>query len=544
MVRKKLRNVVSFALAAGLCLGLVNAAEAKPEQVKPPNVVLVLIDDFSVELLKTMRHTSKLKRDGASFPNAFVADSLCCTSRTSFLTGRYPHNTGVKTNSGPEGGWDAFQKGDNGKKTFAYAMNTREGRRYRTALQGKFLNGYNVRKGESVPPGWTQWNAVGGGGYKQWQFTMAGERKNGVLGKPRTYKSLKDDGYATNVLSRRAERFIADSNKNHKGRPYFLEVAPYATHSTLKDRAHERDPLFPSALRDRPTKTSNGNCGTVNCKSLKAADLPGFDNPTANNRPQYGDGSNAPHWQNDKPMREHDREVATKRLQDRARMAQSVDRMVGKIRAAAGPHTYIVVTSDNGFHLGQHRARIGKGTAYDYDIRVPLIVYKKAEKKSDRLTPGPRPQVVSNIDLAPTLRELGRTRLDDGRDGVSLVDALWHPKSAKGPKYAFVEHTQPARKGKDAAQDPDLDVAKGGTSSVPSYQAVRSKDALLVRYEFGDRSAWEYYRYHPGKKDGMVEQVNTYRADMDTAQVKSMKAALAKFRGCKGTTCRAARTAT
>ena len=35
--------------------------------------------------------------------------------------------------------------------------------------------------------------------------------------------------------------------------------------------------------------------------------------------------------------------------------------------------TDIVFTSDNGFHLGQHRLPPGKLTAYDTDIRVPLF---------------------------------------------------------------------------------------------------------------------------------------------------------------------------
>ena len=53
--------------------------------------------------------------------------------------------------------------------------------------------------------------------------------------------------------------------------------------------------------------------------------------------------------------------------------------MIGRLRkrlAAAGvaDDTYIVFSSDNGFHLGQHRLTPGKLTAYDPDVRVPLIV--------------------------------------------------------------------------------------------------------------------------------------------------------------------------
>ena len=37
-------------------------------------------------------------------------------------------------------------------------------------------------------------------------------------------------------------------------------------------------------------------------------------------------------------------------------------------------NTYVVYTSDNGFHMGQHRLFVGKTTAYEEDIRVPLVM--------------------------------------------------------------------------------------------------------------------------------------------------------------------------
>ena len=59
---------------------------------------------------------------------------------------------------------------------------------------------------------------------------------------------------------------------------------------------------------------------------------------------------------------------------NRARMVQAIDRMIGRLRAAVGPNTYVVLTSDNGYHLGQLQLNGGKGTPYDFDTRVPLVV--------------------------------------------------------------------------------------------------------------------------------------------------------------------------
>ena len=53
-----------------------------------------------------------------------------------------------------------------------------------------------------------------------------------------------------------------------------------------------------------------------------------------------------------------------------------VERLIETLKAARQlGNTYIVFTADNGFHLAQqHRLPAGKNSAYEEDIRVPLIV--------------------------------------------------------------------------------------------------------------------------------------------------------------------------
>src|SRR5690242_8668734 len=58
-----------------------------------PNVVFVLTDDLSMNLVPYMPHVQALARKGTSFTGYTVTDSLCCPSRSSIFTGRYPHNT-------------------------------------------------------------------------------------------------------------------------------------------------------------------------------------------------------------------------------------------------------------------------------------------------------------------------------------------------------------------------------------------------------------------------------------------------------------------
>ena len=78
---------------------------------------------------------------------------------------------------------------------------------------------------------------------------------------------------------------------------------------------------------------------------------------------------------------------------------QAVDEAVERLwrileRRGLADTTYFIVTSDNGFHLGQHRLPFGKGTAYEEDVHVPLYVRGpgvRVDEKEARLTVMRRP---------------------------------------------------------------------------------------------------------------------------------------------------------
>jgi N-acetylglucosamine-6-sulfatase len=82
-------------------------------------------------------------------------------------------------------------------------------------------------------------------------------------------------------------------------------------------------------------------------------------------------------------------------------------------------NTYIVFTSDNGFHLGQHRLNHGKETGFEEDIHTPLLIRGPglpAGRVVDSLT--------VNIDFAPTFAELAGATTPGFVDGRSLVPLL------------------------------------------------------------------------------------------------------------------------
>src|SRR5581483_3208047 len=96
-----------------------------------PNIVFVLTDDLSMNLLRFMPHVQAMERQGMTFRNYFVSDSLCCPSRASILTGNFPHDTDVFGNTGPHGGFKVFYDRGEERATFGMALKDSG---YRTAL--------------------------------------------------------------------------------------------------------------------------------------------------------------------------------------------------------------------------------------------------------------------------------------------------------------------------------------------------------------------------------------------------------------------------
>ncbi|MCB1006666.1 MAG: sulfatase-like hydrolase/transferase, partial [Acidimicrobiales bacterium] len=99
-----------------------------------PNVLVIMTDDQTLESVRVMDNVkSRLMGEGTTFSSAYVSFPNCCPSRATYLTGQYAHNTGVKDNVPPLGGYTKLRADD----TVALALQ-RSG--YYTAHVGKYLN--------------------------------------------------------------------------------------------------------------------------------------------------------------------------------------------------------------------------------------------------------------------------------------------------------------------------------------------------------------------------------------------------------------------
>ena len=78
-------------------------------------------------------------------------------------------------------------------------------------------------------------------------------------------------------------------------------------------------------------------------------------------------------------------------------------------------NTFIIYSSDNGFHIGQHRLPPGKGCGYEEDVNVPLIVRGPNVPRGHTTD-----QVTSHTDLAPTILGLIGAQPRDDFDGIAI----------------------------------------------------------------------------------------------------------------------------
>ena len=126
-------------------------------QDSSPNIILVLTDDqdlrlHSMDFMPQVQ--TRLANAGMTFSNFFVPLPLCCPSRVTILRGQYAHNHDVVGNLPPTGGFQKAYVSGVENATMATALRQHG---YRTALIGKYLNGYPLPENPTyIPPGWDE----------------------------------------------------------------------------------------------------------------------------------------------------------------------------------------------------------------------------------------------------------------------------------------------------------------------------------------------------------------------------------------------------
>lgn len=456
------------------------AVEGDVSQIR--NVVLLLGDDLDWSLFNEVPRLRQFMDQGTTLSNFVVTESLCCPSRVSILRGQYVHNHKVISNI-PEtgGGWQTFY--DRGHQKDCLPVWLSEAG-VTTSLIGKYLNGFPGKelKPTYTPPGWANFVSTGRGkvAYTGYNYVL---NTNGSLKK---YGRAPGD-FLEDVLTSKANTWLGAVTE-----PFFLEFSSYLPHSPA-----------PAAPRNKGTRAGE-----------QAPRVPNFN--------AYG--ADEPRW-----LRVHPalgpKQVAnldrlwTRRVESAESMADSFVAIMEQLRATGRlDDTLVIVTSDNGYHVGNHRIASGKHTPYREDSVVPAVFIGPGIPKGVTLD-----AMASTIDLAPTIATLQGAQVPTWLDGRDLMPLLLGAPDLAWRTGVLTENLAPT-----TPDDPDF-----SGFEAPKYDALRTVDWLYVDYGRKDGAALYNLAVDPSELHNVIRTT-------DPAIVSQLKAQATALASCRGASCRVA----
>jgi N-acetylglucosamine-6-sulfatase len=485
-VRLALMLIIGVAAAAACVAALMwwKAPVDPAQAATQPNIIFIITDDMRKDDLNPTympQTTKQLVEKGRSFQNAFVSNPLCCPSRATIMRGQYGHNTKIWFNTNifdpdpnvHDGGWLGYNGNGYEKDNVATHLKAAG---YRTGLFGKYLNGYVDATDNTPPLGWDRWFA-----FKTLHYYGYDVNDQGTI----KHFGSKNSDYSTNVLNTQVQDFIRTNAAPGKP-PIFAYVAPYAPHD--------------------PAKPGPGDQTTFN--GIKAPRAPiSFNEQDVTDKP--------PWIQSLRRLTSDDIANIDQRHENRIESLQAVDRLVAAVVSTLGQqgvlsNTYIVFTSDNGFHHGEHRIQQGKARPYEEDIRVPLVI------RGPNVPPGSSiEELVLNADYFPTFMDLAGAQTPPYVDGRSLLPVLTGSATTSWRTAILIE-------GRKYSADPEIPVNL-------NYNGIRTSTSKYVEYEGGFR---ELYDLTPDADPN--ELTNTYySADPTVPPRPALKARLDALKSCQ-----------
>jgi len=468
-----------WVILAACCLLIRPVAGGESET--PWNVLVIVSDDLTTTALScygnavcATPHIDAIAAKGTRFTRAYCQGTYCGPSRASFMSGYYPHATGVFGYTSPRP-----QIGD--RETWAEAFkNTgyytaRVSKIFHMGVPGGIEEGSD---GADDPRSWTErFNSPG----PEWQAAGVGETLEGnpdgkkpVVG-GNTFVVVEADGDDSVHSDGKTAAKAAQLLRDHADKPFFLAVGFVRPHVPFVAPSRYFDSFRPFSSISLPRK------------------VPGD-------------------W-DDIPKRGINYKTSVNMKMDERRQKKAVagyyasvcymDAQVGKVLAALeasgqADRTIVIFTSDHGYHLGEHDFW-AKVSLRDESAMVPLIIH----------VPGQNPAVCNSfvelLDLFPTTLSLCNMPVPKRLQGRDLSPLLENPSrkvretafcvapSSKGfllrnERWAYIQYREDASAGielfdmqADPQQFTNLATSPNHAAIVDHFRQALSKKLAAIR---------------------------------------------------------------
>ena len=413
-----------------------------------PNLLFLFTDEQRADTMAAYGNTAiqtpnlnRLASESTVFERAYVTQPVCTPSRSTILTGQWPHTNGCTANNIPL------------RPETPCLPQMLESGDYTTAYHGKWHLGDEL----FAQHGFDEWVSIEDM-YNRW-FTEGRDRET----RSDYHHYLVDEGFTPQngtkfgrgetarfpeehskpaMLGREASRFI----REQAGNPFCLFVnflEPHMPFFGPRDDQHNTGEVaLPDNFNDLPTEL----------QPLKTRLL----------RRQYFENGHD-HF----PLKT---EADWRRLiANYWGLCSQVDTYVGQIldtleECGLADNTIVVYTSDHGDMMGSHRL-LAKTVMFEEAVRVPLLVRLPGQNREKRFA-----QPVSQIDLVPTLLDLMGQSVPDHLQGESLKETLTSGTQQRRCEDVFVEWNSPYHRGKPAPS------GKGG----PAWQKEYGTDEEII----------------------------------------------------------------
>lgn len=378
---------------------------------KPPNILIVMTDEQNVAMSSVYGHpfvrTPNMRRlagRGVTIESAYCNSPTCVPSRSSFMTGRYPHQLGA---------YDLGSRLSSEHPTWAHLFNIAG---YETVLCGKMhfvgddqMHGFRKRlvedcHGDATHHGVPEWDALPGRGGSPRTPSLARDRINRAGRADLNWRHEYDYRVRDESV-----RYLKEYAAGSREKPFVLCTSFIAPHFPLVCEQKYFDLYYP-----------------------KLADLP--KNPEPPDHPMYRRFRRL--FDMEEPF---DPEQVKRCRAAYYGLITFVDDLFGDVldaldEAGLSDDTLVVFTSDHGEMLGE-RGLWWKSAMLEPAARVPLIwSWPGKLPKGER-----RDSVASLIDIVPTILEAAGVERPEYLEGDSLLAHL-EGQEGEWKNEAFVEY--------------------------------------------------------------------------------------------------------